>query len=213
MAYKIRTTTCLQCEREFSGRFSPKRQFCGVSCRQAYRNAPERNPSTSAAARLKLSEAAKGNKRSVGRSVSKETRDKIAKSLVGRKLSPLHRAAISKGVRRAGCIPPRNPHLVGPNHPNWIDGSSTIRQAENAKPRYRTWRKAVLDRDNWTCQDCGHKKTKLQAHHLKPWGPYPDLRYTISNGLTLCSPCHHARHRNQPRPVTVGNRTLAEKYQ
>ncbi len=212
MPWKIRTAICKQCGGKFTGRFSPNRDLCGVPCRQLWLNDPERNPAKRPDVRRKLSVAAKGNKWSVGRTVSKETRDKISQSLSGRELSTEHRAAISRGVRKAGCRPPLNTHLVGPNHPNWIDGSSTIRQTQFHNPRYRTWRKAVLDRDGWACQDCGHKGSSLHAHHLKPWGPYPALRYEVSNGVTLCSKCHHDRHRGQPRPITSGPRTLAEKH-
>lgn len=58
---------------------------------------------------------------------------------------------------------------------------------------YKQWRKAVYKRDGYVCQDCGTKKD-LQAHHIKPWQRYPELRYEVNNGITLCRKCHLKAH-------------------
>lgn len=50
-------------------------------------------------------------------------------------------------------------------------------------------RKAVLERDNFTCQECGSKE-KLECHHLKPQCDYPELALDIDNCITLCHECH-----------------------
>jgi hypothetical protein len=34
----------------------------------------------------------------------------------------------------------------------------------------------------------------LHAHHLKPWKQFPELRFEIENGITVCAPCHWAIH-------------------
>lgn len=51
------------------------------------------------------------------------------------------------------------------------------------------WRKRIFYRDNYTCTKCKSKK-QIQAHHIKSWNDYPDLRYNLSNGITLCVKCH-----------------------
>lgn len=54
----------------------------------------------------------------------------------------------------------------------------------------REWRSAVFVRDDYTCQSCGARGGRLHAHHLKPYKEYPELRHVLSNGVTLCIPCH-----------------------
>ena len=55
---------------------------------------------------------------------------------------------------------------------------------------YKLWRKAVFERDNYTCIWCGYKGNKLQADHIKPFADYPELRFAIDNGRALCVDCH-----------------------
>ncbi len=146
--------------------------------------------------------------------MTKESRKKanksISKALAGRKLSKEHKEAIRKGVIKAGNIPPKNTHLVGKNHPNWKGGFSKIRAKDFKSKEYTKFRMAVLKRDNFICQDCGKKGMPLVVHHIKFWGPYPELRYKIANGITLCKECHYSKHRGVPRPVTIGPRVLAD---
>ena len=60
---------------------------------------------------------------------------------------------------------------------------------------YRLWRESVFKRDNWTCVWCGARSSKgyeviLNVDHIKPFASYPELRFAIDNGRTLCKPCH-----------------------
>lgn len=60
-------------------------------------------------------------------------------------------------------------------------------------PEYIKWRQLVFERDNYKCQECGNGG-HVQAHHIKPWAYYPDLRFDIDNGMTLCRDCHAQKH-------------------
>jgi hypothetical protein len=59
---------------------------------------------------------------------------------------------------------------------------------------YYWWRKRVLKRDKYICQKCGHKKN-LHVHHILPFAKYPELRFELNNGITLCANCHIEEHR------------------
>lgn len=51
------------------------------------------------------------------------------------------------------------------------------------------WRESVLNRDGYKCVDCGSTE-HLEADHIKPKAIYPELKHDVSNGRTLCHPCH-----------------------
>jgi 5-methylcytosine-specific restriction endonuclease McrA len=80
------------------------------------------------------------------------------------------------------------------NNPNWTGGPEA-RKARGARSRscleQRNWSRAVLQRDDFTCQFCGQRGGDLQADHVKPFRDFPELRWDISNGRTLCKPCHY----------------------
>lgn len=61
---------------------------------------------------------------------------------------------------------------------------------------YRDFRKAVRKRDKFKCKMCGSTE-KLQVHHIIPWSKSYELRYTVSNGITLCKECHKSITRNE----------------
>jgi hypothetical protein len=58
---------------------------------------------------------------------------------------------------------------------------------------YFDWQEEVFKRDDFTCQHCG-SKDNLHSHHIIPWDENEELRFVVSNGLTLCSSCHTRHH-------------------
>lgn len=83
--------------------------------------------------------------------------------------------------------------LRGKNHPNWKGGMPRNRGRDASYDdfrKYTDWQKSVFKRDNWTCQHCGKHGGELHADHIKQWITHPKLRYELSNGRTLCPPCH-----------------------
>lgn len=65
---------------------------------------------------------------------------------------------------------------------------------ENKKIRksfaYKLWREAIFTRDNYTCTQCHVRGGELNADHIKPFAFFPDLRFSMENGRTLCVDCH-----------------------
>ena len=72
---------------------------------------------------------------------------------------------------------------------NWKGG---IRRDTGNQLEVKLWRDQVLCRDNHTCQECGNSGTI--AHHIFDWETYPDLRFDIDNGLSVCRGCHMKIH-------------------
>lgn len=85
--------------------------------------------------------------------------------------------------------------MMGEKHYNWRGGISKERQLDMARKKYREWRKSIFERDRYTCQICGDNRGgNLRAHHIKLYSSFPELRYSIENGITLCEECHKKVH-------------------
>lgn len=75
------------------------------------------------------------------------------------------------------------------------DRSLVKHQEERNNPEYKQWRYQVYKRDRYVCR-IGNTECigKLEAHHILSWRDYPELRYNINNGITLCR-THHPKKR------------------
>lgn len=90
------------------------------------------------------------------------------------------------------------PERRGLNHPNWKTDRTTVvgRHARKSHdPEVKQWRRDVWERDGFVCRykdaDC---QGRIEAHHILRWADFPELRYDVSNGITLCH-YHHPRTR------------------
>lgn len=83
-----------------------------------------------------------------------------------------------------------NGNFSGTGHPNYKDGKAPLRKRMYNTRYYQDWRKSVYERDSYTCQFCGQVGGKLHADHIKRFAEYPELRFELSNGRTLCVDCH-----------------------
>lgn len=76
----------------------------------------------------------------------------------------------------------------------WNKGTakiSTENELVRKSSKYKKWRKSVFERDKYLCV-IGLEKhgRRLNADHIKPFAFFPELRFELSNGRTLCVECH-----------------------
>lgn len=79
---------------------------------------------------------------------------------------------------------------AGKKNGNWKGGITPINKLIRKSVEYKLWRKAVFERDNYTCIFCGERGGELHPDHIKPFALFPELRFAIDNGRTLCKSCH-----------------------
>jgi 5-methylcytosine-specific restriction endonuclease McrA len=81
----------------------------------------------------------------------------------------------------------------GEEHWNWKGGVTSLTQRTRTSEESHAWKLAVLHRDGYSCRMCGSKEN-LQAHHINSWADFPEDRFILENGLTMCKPCHDTYH-------------------
>ena len=85
--------------------------------------------------------------------------------------------------------------ISGNKHWAWKGGITPENHIIRNSIKYKLWREAVFERDNWTCRFCGIRSRKgknvyLHADHIKQFAFFPKLRFSLKNGRTLCKKCH-----------------------
>jgi hypothetical protein len=78
----------------------------------------------------------------------------------------------------------------GPQNGNWRGGVSSEHEIIRGSNKNKEWRMSVFRRDGFVCQNCGVSGVYVEAHHIKPFSKYPEFRFSIDNGITLCVKCH-----------------------
>lgn len=124
-------------------------------------------------AKLKISKYQLGRKRSI------ETRRNISAALKGK-----------KAPKRKYWLGKKREDIRGDKHWAWKGGVTSMTIKIRASLEYKIWRRAVFERDNWTCVWCRTGGAVLQADHIKPFSLFPELRFALDNGRTLCKDCH-----------------------
>jgi endogenous inhibitor of DNA gyrase (YacG/DUF329 family) len=81
--------------------------------------------------------------------------------------------------------------IAGANNFNWKGGYTPY-----YGPNWRSQRRLVRQRDNYTCQRCGITEQalnrELDVHHIRRFGDFADYRQANqgSNLVSLCNACH-----------------------
>lgn len=108
---------------------------------------------------------------------------KISDAKSEKPLSESHKKAIGLSLKGK---------YTGENNWNWKGGLSTWLWQDGLYKsiEYGNWRISVFKRDNFTCRECNVKGKRLHAHHIAPKSLYPELMFSLDNGITLCEECH-----------------------
>lgn len=180
-----RTRVCQSCGKEYtkkrqSNKWFLNSKYCGNKCYY-------KDPNYQTKRAESISRARKGWV------FSEKTKAKLSLSKKGGTVTEEHKIKISlskKGTKAWNKGIP-NYEGRGENHPNWNGGyNRTKRQIDMGRVDYKNWRREVFFRDNYTCVNCNKKGGDLNADHIKPYVKYPELRYDVNNGRTLCVLCH-----------------------
>lgn len=133
-----------------------------------------------------------------GRKLPAEVGIKGGNARRGIKFSEERKRKLSEAaIRRYSSIEERiktSERQRGEKASNWKGGVTPINKTIRHSIHFRLWREAVFSRDDWTCQKCGSRGGNLHPHHIKPFATYPELRFAIDNGITLCAVCHGQEH-------------------
>ncbi len=172
---------CQICKKEYEKNPSQNKngrsKCCSIECRRKlvtekmFGHSWNKGQIISKERRKQTSERMKGNKYNVGRKLSEEQKEYLRNINSG-----------EKSCSWKGGITPKN---------------LLIRWSK----RMKNWKQVIFNRDNYTCQSCEIKShnglgysVRLEAHHIKSFSDYSELRFDINNGITLCRPCHSIIH-------------------
>lgn len=136
-------------------------KYCSKHCAGIFNNNLANHREHSAQTRRKISESFKGNTRGLGWKMPLKQKLELSRS--------------RKGV----------------NSPLWRGGATSKNMLIRSGLEYRLWRIAVFTRDDYQCVLGGKDHgSNLQADHIKPFALFPEFRFAIDNGRTLCVNCH-----------------------
>lgn len=203
---------CLQCSDEYYNKNKVSlsnwvmRRFCSKACSQIGRK-------HSAATKAKMRKA------KLGKKASKETLLIMSKAQKGKKHHWGFAFFTGKKHTRETCKKMSDVHLGkiasettkekmrvcrGEEHHRWIKDRTKLvtNEKKHLCSRYKEWMKSVRDRDKWTCRIADNNcKGRLETHHILRWSKFPELRYEVNNGITLCA-FHHPRKINDEEILT-----------
>lgn len=179
------TDVCRVCSKEFlNGKGGITKKSCSVECANKVMNRDLKGKSFTKEHLNNLLIARRRDvdrKPRLGMKNSLLMREKSSLSHRGKKFTIKHRENLRKS--HIGL-------LTGEKHPMWKGGITPINASIRNSSKYKAWRKQVFERDKWSCQGCGKHGGEINADHIKQFAYYPELRFEVSNGRTLCVRCH-----------------------
>lgn len=169
--------TCIVCGKDYNrrGRNATNSKFCSYKCKNEYQHTHiirELSPNWKGGVREKICECC---------GVTFKWEDNTKKP---------YSSFLKQKTCSQKCKSEMQKLKVGPLSNSWKGGTS-----KRDMSKQKEWSTKVFIRDNYTCQDCGKRGGYLQAHHIKGYTEYPELRWDIDNGQTLCKKCHYKTYK------------------
>ena len=183
---------CKQCNVSFHA--YGKRNFCSRKCYHLYQKENayilmeklwEHNKNIGLLPPSRLGVKESNELRAKRSKIAKEK--KIGYWMSGKKLSEKTKNKIREASLRNNNKPPIR---KGSDNNLWKGGITPLNLTIRKSLEYICWRKKVFSRDLYTCVKCGITNCELHAHHIKSFSLYPELRFDVDNGITLCPDCH-----------------------
>ncbi len=84
---------------------------------------------------------------------------------------------------------------VGEKNPRWKGGITPENRRVRTTLEMKLWKKACLERDDYTCRKTSIRGGRLVVHHIHNFADFPELRTSIENGITLSVEAHREFHR------------------
>jgi 5-methylcytosine-specific restriction endonuclease McrA len=210
------TKSCLHCQVEFktfpSREKRGKGKYCSVKCHGLAKQGTRLSVETKN--KLRLSHLGEKN-HFYGKKHSSKTKAQISKvkreqHVVPSNAFPVGSTPWNKGIAFTAIAGDNHPtkrlevalkiskakkgkpnmKLRGELNPRWKGGITSKNHKIRTSIEYKNWRVSVFERDDFTCVECKKRGYLLQADHIKPFALYPDLRFDLNNGRTLCVDCH-----------------------
>lgn len=144
-----------------------------------------------------------------GKHHSQATREKMSKIQKGRRVSVSSRKKMSLSVKSRPVVSKETRRKMSVAHKgershHWRGGITSFNQSLRTSLPYSEWRQSVFVRDEYACQHCGKIGGYLEVDHIRLFSVILkeneintfekaiecEELWEISNGQTLCRPCH-----------------------
>jgi hypothetical protein len=144
----------------------------------------------------------------LGKKLSQEIKDKISKSKKGQ--------TYNKGKKRSEEFKEKcRKRMLGKYKElaiSYKKDRTLLKKSENKmlNSAYMQWSKDIKNRDKWKCKLLNNEcKGRLEAHHIFNWIEYPELRYLLTNGITLCQFQHPKGREKEKRMIPIFQELLS----